>query len=69
MSDLAQSQKDLLRLIVRSPDIGEGWRVVSDTLWPVILTELQGPDLIEINQETRRIRLTQEGVTVVKYVL
>ncbi len=68
MADLTQPQKDLLRLILRSPDLGEGWRQVSQTLWKSV-THYRHPDLTEIDEEKRRIRLTPDGAVVVKYAL
>ena len=68
MSDMTQPQKSILRLILRSDDMGDGWRQVSNMLWPGII-KLRHPDLTEIDEENRRIRLTPDGAAVVKYAL
>ena len=70
MSDrkLNQADKDLLRLINRSPDMGGGWRQVSKMLWPHI-TKTAHSDLTELDEANLRIRFTEEGETIVRYAL
>lgn len=65
---MTQIQRDLLRLIQRSPDIGEGWRQVSQLLWPTVSGNCH-PHLTELDAENRRIRITAEGETIVRYAL
>lgn len=65
---MTQEQKALLRLILRSPDNGDGWRKVSAMLWPHVV-EYRHPVLTEIDEENRFIRLTPEGETVLRYAL
>lgn len=70
MSDrkLNQADKDLLRLINRSPDIGSGWRQVGKMLWPHV-TKIAHSDLTELDEANLRIRFTEEGETIVRYAL
>lgn len=65
---ITQIEKGLLRLIERSPDIGEGWRQVSQLLWPTVSANCH-PQLMELNTENRRIRITAEGETIMRYAL
>lgn len=57
--------KGLLALIERSPDQGEGWRNVSGTCWPLIVN--MPDDLVQIDHDNRRIRMTKEGHAVLRY--
>jgi len=70
MSDamLTENQISMLRLIHRSPDIGEGWRQVSSVLWPHVLKQ-RHPDLTEIDEPLLRVRITSEGEAVMRYAL
>lgn len=63
---MEQRHKDTLHLIERSPDRGDGWRVCSSVTWPLI-TEFPHQELIERNDETLAVRLTEVGRAVVKY--
>ena len=60
---------DLLRLIYRSADVGEGWRQVSQTLWPTIQRECSKvPTLVEIEDgNPGRVRLTEEAQAVLRW--
>jgi len=69
MSDkITENQRIMLQLIKRSPDIGDGWRQVSGTLWPLV-GEQAHPDLTELDADTKRVRFTKEGETIMRYVL
>ncbi len=57
--------KGLLGLIQRSADIGDGWRQVSDVLWPHV-QDAPG-ELVELDDIQKRIRLTSEGSAVLTY--
>lgn len=67
MTKITQSQRDLLNLINRSHDIGDGWRQSSDILWPHIKSVLPN-ELVEIREDEKQLRLTPEGLTVYKYL-
>jgi hypothetical protein len=67
---LSQSQKDFLRLIMRSPDEGDGWRRVSRMLGPIV-SKWTIPDLCEWEPNadgSGRIRFTDKGETVMEYL-
>jgi hypothetical protein len=67
MNKLTQQAKDTIKLIQRSPDIGDGWRAVSPVLRPNMPTWLKSAEeLYEFDGE--RIRLTTEGQTIVRYL-
>lgn len=65
---IPEKDKEFIKLIVRSPDRGDGWRNVSDVVWPLV-EAFSVSALIEVDKENKRIRLTQEGVTFVTYAL
>lgn len=67
MGDITEKQKSMLRLIQRSPDIGEGWRQVSKLLWRLVVDQGH-PELTELDAEHMRVRLTAEGETVMRYM-
>ena len=63
---LSQQEKELIRVIVRSPDRGEGWRQCSPTPWKWIRA-VEAPELLEFDDENLRVRLTAAGEAFVKY--
>ena len=65
---LTENQISMLKLIQRSEDIGDGWRQVSQTLWRHV-EEQSHPALTELDHATRRVRLTAEGQTVMRYAV
>ncbi|OAN76672.1 hypothetical protein A8B82_14835 [Sulfitobacter sp. EhC04] len=68
VSKLTENEIILLKLIERSPDIGDGWRQVSGSLWPLIAKQSH-PDLTELDAANKRIRFTPEGQTVMRYAV
>lgn len=65
-SKLPQQAVDLLRLIRRSPDVGQGWRAVSVPLRKNLTTWLRGAEgLYEFDGE--RVRFTADGEVVMRY--
>lgn len=64
---ITANQKIMLRLIERSPDIGGGWRQVSAPLWRHV-TDQAHPDLAELDHDRKRVRFTQEGLTIMRYL-
>lgn len=67
MPQITENQKIMLDLIQRSPDIGDGWRQVSDGLWKHVVEQAH-PDLTEIDATSKRARFTDEGLTVMRYL-
>lgn len=69
---LKDDDKNFLRLIQRSPDIGEGWRNVSPKLWQLVeMHQKTIPTLFEAELEPTgggRVRLTEEAQIVMKYL-
>lgn len=65
---MADKDKDFLRLLDRSPDRGDGWRSVSETCWPLV-EQFGVPELIEIDKDNMRVRLTDSGIAVVHFAL
>ena len=61
---------DFMKLIMRSPDVGDGWRTITKNLWACI--ELHSrPELVEsVQDETGggRLRLTERGRIVFEYL-
>lgn len=67
---LTYGQSEMLRLVKRSLDKADGeWADVSDQLWP-FAQEIKRhlPELVELHPDKQAIRLTHEGVTVLKYI-
>jgi hypothetical protein len=64
---LSAKEKGFLRLIQRSPDIGDGWRQVSDALWALVAF-FGKQELIETDCENKRVRLSHDGAIVVRYL-
>lgn len=62
---ISQVQKDGLKLIARSIDIGNGWRQCSPQIFRV-LNEMP-VDLVERDEILQRVRLTPAGEAVAKY--
>jgi len=65
---LSNQDANFLRLLMRSPDRGDGWRTVSATCWPLV-TAFQAVDLIEIDKQEQRVRLTGAGEAVAMYAI
>ena len=64
MSDkMTQPQRDVLNLIARSPDRGNGWRTCSPMLFEKLIAEM--PDsLVEKDAKGLRVKLTDEAETI-----
>lgn len=67
MNKLAADDIAFLKLILRSPDIGNGWRQVSNTLW-LVVEEFKHQELIELWHGFKRVRLSGRGLIVVDYI-
>jgi preprotein translocase subunit SecA len=65
---ISRFDRDFLLLLVRSKDIGDGWRQVSDRLWKLV-TMFSEPELIEVDEPNKRVRLTDKGATIVEFAL
>jgi preprotein translocase subunit SecA len=63
---LTDYDKDMIRLLQRSTDRGDGWRTVSPTLWK--LFDTVDKDLFELDEENRKVRLTETGLTLAMYI-
>lgn len=65
---LNQHDKSVLMLASRTQADKNGWRKVSAFCWPAVL-KFATPELLEIDRDNFRIRLTPEAEAVVKYAL
>lgn len=68
LKDVSIQQIGLLKLINRSPDIGDGWRQTSQKLWESLVLKLFHIDLMELDHENTRVRLTSDGNTLLRYI-
>ena len=69
-SKLTENQSTYLRLARRSDKDSEGWSNVSDGLWAHSQAMAASmPELIEIDLELRRVRLTPTGTIVLDYLV
>jgi hypothetical protein len=64
-SPLSAKGRSFLALIMRSPDLGDGWRSVSTQVWPLV-EAFEAQDLIEKGNLT--VRLSEKGQAVAQYV-
>ena len=70
MAKLAEREIDFLRLLLRSPDNGDGWRYVSKVLWTLV-EKFGRPELIEAiptEDGSGHVRLTERGLIVCDYI-
>jgi len=67
---LSDKTRDVLRLLMRSPDHGDGWRKVSGVLW-LVVTPSMPDDLVEKqpSSDGGRVRLTERGKAVCDYLI
>jgi hypothetical protein len=62
---------NFIKLILRSPDSGDGWRNVSIMLWRLV-EDFDKKELIENEQYadgSGRVRLSPLGLSVVNYII
>ncbi len=67
MTSLSQSQKSAIQLIVRTRDLGDGWRQCSENTYAMVANSLPS-DLLERDDEKKMVRLTSEGLVVAKWI-
>ncbi len=62
------SERDIefLKLILRSEDQGEGWRNVSQILWPLV-TAFPYPELIRM-RNGNQVKLSKRGLIIMDYI-
>lgn len=67
---LARSEIEMLRLVERSlKSANAEWADVHDNLWPFAQEIAKTmPELVELHPGRQAIRLTQDGITVLKYI-
>lgn len=64
---LTNEQYDTLSLVMRSPDIGGGWRTCSSVVFQELVIPM--PDeLFEKDVEREIVRLTEKGLTLVEWL-
>lgn len=70
-SKISDAQRDLIKLILRSQDIGQGWRIVSDALHNTVCSvSKDNPELYEISHtdNINMIRLSERGQIISEYL-
>lgn len=69
MSALTDRETGFLRLLLRSPDQGEGWRKVSPVVWPLV-EQFTRQEVIETEAapDGGRVRLSERGRVLVDYI-
>jgi hypothetical protein len=65
MAKLSDSDISVLKLILRSPNHGAGWRHVSEQLW-FIIEEFERKELLEI--KPLMVRFSERGLVVIDYI-
>lgn len=66
-TELTRGEKDFIKLVLRSPDKGGGWRSVSKAVWGLV-EPLNGSELFEVDAENQRVRLSEKGKVVAEYL-
>ncbi len=64
--NIAPKDLGFLKLLLRSPDVGDGWRNVSATVWPLV-AGFSHPELIRV-RNGNQVKLSERGLTVVDYI-
>jgi hypothetical protein len=64
---LSSKESGTLKLIMRSPDIGDGWRQVSGILWNLVTTDVPA-ELVEFDHDNKRVRLNGDGNVLARYI-
>lgn len=59
--------KQMIQLVARSVDSGDGWRECSSAIWE--LAKRTPDELIEKNEKTRSVRLTAAGQAICYWCL
>jgi hypothetical protein len=65
---ITDNNRSFLKLLLRSPDIGDGWRQVSDVVWPLV-SGFDKKELLELNEDEKRVRLSPDGLVVANYLV
>jgi hypothetical protein len=69
MGKLTPATQGFLKVLLRSKNIGDGWRQVSEIVWPLAIKAAEESSAIfELDPENFRIRLSAEGDIVAKYL-
>jgi hypothetical protein len=62
------NDKATIRLLARSPDCGDGWRTVSEECW-ILIEHIVCKELFEVDEIGKRVRMSPEGLIVLKYLV
>jgi uncharacterized protein (DUF736 family) len=68
LKNVSLEQIDLLKLIGRSADIGDGWRQSSEKVREHVVLKHTHGDLMELDHENKRARLTSKGEILLEYI-
>lgn len=61
---MSPQDRNFLKLLMRSPDRGDGWRQCTPATWSLV--DMFGhPELLEKDIETHKVRLSVEGIRVI----
>jgi hypothetical protein len=66
---LTDNQAIFIKLLLKSPDRGDGWRSVSTVMWKHTKEKAaETPDLLELDDDGMRVRLTDKGQVIAEYL-
>jgi hypothetical protein len=65
---LTPDQKNILKLIERSPSDESGWRGCSKPIWRHIF-RMCPQDLTELDCENKRVRFNADGMLILRYLV
>jgi len=63
---ITKKDREILLLLMRSRDSGDGWRNVSKACWPLV-ESFDEKKLLEIDSDNHRVRLSPDGNVIVQY--
>ena len=65
---LSDHDQGVIRLILRSPDRGDGWRHSAPEVWKQFIKTVERKELLETDDENMMVRLSKVGQIVANYL-
>ena len=65
---LSEKEISIIQLIKRSQDTGDGWRNCNPALFDQLILNMTD-ELVEKDYNKKRVRFTEEGLVVIKWII